>query len=124
MFATATIESQGAQHAAQQQTAGQMLMTAVLDQETGARGYFQTRDVRFLAPYGAGPTAFARALAQSRALGGADAPLQQSLLEQAQQDDLWLRGARAQIAALQQTGKRRPSPTPSPARRPSTASAL
>jgi len=34
VFATATIESQGAQHAAQQQTAGQMLMTAMLDQET------------------------------------------------------------------------------------------
>lgn len=106
VFATATIESRGALHAAQQQTAGQSLLTAMLDQETGARGYFQTRDVRFLAPYRAGQTAFASALAQSRALVGGEAPLQQSLLEQAQQDDLWLRDARAQIAALQQTGKR------------------
>ncbi len=106
VFATATIESQGALHAAERQSAGQRLLTAMLDQETGARGYFQTRDERFLAPYRAGQTAFASALAQSRALAAGDAPLQQSLLEQARQDDLWLGSARVQIAVLQHTGRR------------------
>jgi len=55
VFATATIEGRSAVHAAQQQAAGQRLLTAMLDQETGARGYFQTGELRFLAPYWSGP---------------------------------------------------------------------
>ena len=51
VFATATIERDSALHAAEQQAAGQRMLTAMLDEETGARGYFETREPRFLAPY-------------------------------------------------------------------------
>jgi diguanylate cyclase (GGDEF)-like protein len=104
VFATATIESRSAVQAAEQQTESQALLTAMLDQETGARGYFQTGDLRFLQPYWSGQSAFAAALTRSRALAGGDASLDASLLEQAQQHLAWLRAAGAQIDRLERTG--------------------
>jgi diguanylate cyclase (GGDEF)-like protein len=105
VFATATIERDSALHAYQQQVAGQRLLTAMLDEETGARGYFGTREERFLTPWYQGQTAFAAALAESRALGAGDAPLQQALTEQAQQNEQWLTAVRADIQRLRLTGR-------------------
>src|SRR5690349_19925307 len=41
---------------------GQRMLIAMLDQETGLRGFVNTRDDRFLEPYRDGRTAFERAI--------------------------------------------------------------
>ena len=106
VFASATIERDSALSAAHQQAAGQRLLTAMLDQETGARGYFQTRETRFLAPYYSGQVEFRDALAESRRLIAGDQALEQSLDQQGDQDAVWLRATGEQIADLQATGRR------------------
>ena len=106
VFATATIERDGALYAARQQVAGQRLLTAMLDEETGARGYFETREEVFLAPWHQGQIDFAGAMASSRSLGAGDAPLQQSLTEQAAQNSQWLTVVSAAITRLRRTGRR------------------
>src|SRR5438477_136476 len=63
VFATATIERDSAVHSSDQQAAGHALLAAMLDEDTGARGYFETREVRFLAPWYRGRQEFATALA-------------------------------------------------------------
>src|SRR3954452_22150272 len=44
-------------------SAGQQMLIAMLDQETGLRGYINTRDVRFLDPYRTGRTHLETAIA-------------------------------------------------------------
>ena len=63
VFATATIERDSALHASSQQAAGQRLLTAMLDEETGSRGDFETRQARFLEPWYQGQADFAAARA-------------------------------------------------------------
>lgn len=105
VFATATIERDSALHAYRQQAAAQRLLSAMLDEETGARGYLETRDERFLTPWYQGQTAFAAALADSRTLATGDPPLQQALTEQAGQNAQWLTAVRADIERLRLTGR-------------------
>jgi diguanylate cyclase (GGDEF)-like protein len=106
VFATATIERDSALHASRQQAAGQRLLAAMLDEETGSRGYFETRDARFLAPWYRGQADFAAALSTSRRLGAGDAPLLQSLSEQAGQNEQWKTRVSGDIQLLQLTGRR------------------
>ncbi|WP_455176532.1 methyl-accepting chemotaxis protein [Azospirillum melinis] len=56
-------------------------MTAMVDQETGLRGYLVSGDPAFLAPYRSGAQAFDRALAEVKSLT-ADNPQQQARLEE------------------------------------------
>lgn len=106
VFATATIERQSALHAAREQEQAQRLLTGMLDQETGARGYFETGRRPFLSPWYRGQAEFAQAFASERALAGADAPLEQSLREQALRSAQWQADVRSQIERLQRTGRR------------------
>jgi diguanylate cyclase (GGDEF)-like protein len=106
VFATATIERDTALYAYQQQAAGQRLLIAMLDEETGSRGYFETRETRFLQPWYQGQVDFATALRASRRLGAGDAPLQQSLSEQAADNSQWLGTVSRDIERLQVTGRR------------------
>jgi signal transduction histidine kinase len=55
------------------------LQGALIDQETGVRGYGLTGDVRFLQPYTAGRVTERAAAAQLRALAGRRAPLERDL---------------------------------------------
>ena len=48
----------------------QAMLTAMLDQETGLRGYLLNRRDEFLEPFRAGERSFARALTTARGLGG------------------------------------------------------
>jgi len=57
------------------------VMTAMIDQETGLRGYLVSSDPAFLEPYRAGAQAFDRALAEVKSLT-ADNPQQQGRLEE------------------------------------------
>src|SRR5215213_7664427 len=48
----------------------QAMLTAMLEQETGLRGYLLNGRSEFLEPFVAGETGFASALAEARSLGG------------------------------------------------------
>src|ERR1700733_15346660 len=76
VFAAATVARNSAVDAARQQSASELMLTAMLNQETGARGFFQTFDPVFLQPYRAGTAAFAQALSESRRYAGGDSALQ------------------------------------------------
>jgi diguanylate cyclase (GGDEF)-like protein len=98
VFATATIERDSALYAGSQEDAAHGLLTSVLDMETGARGYFETGQPRFLAPWFQGQRDFATELARSRALAAGDAPLQLSLDHQADTTASWRSVIAAAIA--------------------------
>lgn len=104
VFAAATIERTTAIDAGHQQQASQRLLTAMLDQETGARGYFDTGDVRFLQPWYQGASDFASALANSRSLAGADPTLLQALNGQAARGADWHAATQAEIVRLEGGG--------------------
>jgi diguanylate cyclase (GGDEF)-like protein len=106
VFTTATIERHSALHAGQQQQAAQNLLTGMLDQETGARGFFETAEPTFLRPWSRGRTEFLDALGRARRLTRGDAPLQQSLSEQDQLFTQWRAGVGTEIARLRLTGRR------------------
>ena len=108
VFAAATAARSSAIDADQQQSASEMMLTAMLNQETGARGYFQTFDPVFLAPYHAGVLAFAQALSESRRDAAGDAALQRALTDEAHLSARWHAAAETQIGQLQSIDK---SPT-------------
>ena len=104
-FATATIERDTALRAGTQEEAGQRLLTAMLDEETGARGFFETRELRFLGPWYQGQQQFTVALADARSLSAGDATLLQSLGEQARVGASWRGSVAIAIERLRQTGR-------------------
>jgi diguanylate cyclase (GGDEF)-like protein len=105
VFGAATVARSSAIDAAQQQSASELMLSAMLNQETGSRGYFLTRDAVFLQPYSEGTSAFAQALARSRAFAVGDSSLKRALLDQARWSGRWHVDAQAQIDRLQSTGK-------------------
>jgi diguanylate cyclase (GGDEF)-like protein len=108
VFAAATSARSSAVDAADQQSASQMMLTAMLNQETGARGYFETYDPVFLQPYRVGTSAFVQALSESRSYAGGDSALLRVLAEEAQRSYRWHAVTQAEINALQVLDK---SPT-------------
>jgi diguanylate cyclase (GGDEF)-like protein len=112
VFAAATVAGSSAIEAARQQSASEQMLTAMLNQETGARGYFQTLDPGFLEPYSAGTSAFAQALSESRRYAGGDSALQRALSDEARRGGRWHADTQAQIDRLRRVGK---SPTVSQA---------
>jgi diguanylate cyclase (GGDEF)-like protein len=100
VFATSQIERSSALHAATEQQQSDGLLTAMLDQETGARGYFQTRDTSFLEPWFSGSSRFAATLAAAQVTDRGDAELQASLIEQARIAATWHSDAEAGITAM------------------------
>jgi CHASE3 domain sensor protein len=109
VFATATIERNSALLAGNREEAGQGMLTAMLDMETGARGYFETGQPRFLQPWYQGGRDFSAELARSRSLDAADAPLVVSLAAQAADATRWRGLVSAEIAAERAGGL--PPPT-------------
>jgi diguanylate cyclase (GGDEF)-like protein len=108
VFGAATVARNSAIEAARQQSASQLMLTAMLNQETGARGYFQTFDAVFLQPYYAGTSTFRQALAQSRRYAGNDSGLQRALSDEARRSARWHADTEAEIGELQRVDR---SPT-------------
>jgi diguanylate cyclase (GGDEF)-like protein len=106
VFLTASIERKAAEHSSAQLAAAQQMLTAMLDQETGARGFFQTRDAEFLQPWFKGGADFSRALARSRSLAGGDRELRRQLGEQARIATSWHALALAEIERMRHGGAR------------------
>jgi diguanylate cyclase (GGDEF)-like protein len=105
VFATATFERNSALHASKQQAVAQRLLTGMLDQETGARGYFETQDLRFLQPWYLGRSDFLAALANARSLTSGDAALEQALSEQQETGDAWHTTIASEITRTLDTGR-------------------
>jgi diguanylate cyclase (GGDEF)-like protein len=108
VFAAGRIERNSAIHASQEQEAAQQMLSSLLDQETGARGYFETDRTRFLQPWFQGGTTFPAALATSRRLVGGDQALLAALADQAQIAASWHAMTTNQITRLRRHG---PAPT-------------
>ncbi len=89
VFVTTTVERNTALRAGTEEEASQGMLTAMLDMETGARGYFETGELRFLQPWYQGRQAFTAELAASRSLAAGDQPLQALLDQQAAESAAW-----------------------------------
>jgi CHASE3 domain sensor protein len=78
---------------------GQRMLIAMLDQETGLRGYINTRDIRFLDPYRIGRTHLETAIAdeQQNAGDAADKPRVAAQVDAARQ---WQRLAEDEVAKV------------------------
>ena len=105
VFATANVQRNAALRSAAQQVASEGLLTAMLDQETGARGFFQTGQRVFLQPWTEGTRAFGSNLAELRSLVSGNAGLQRSLTDQQRRASLWHASIQAQILTFERTGR-------------------
>jgi diguanylate cyclase (GGDEF)-like protein len=105
LYATAKIERNAALLAARQQVTAQSMLTAMLDQETGSRGFFETRQKAFLSPWESGTSEFVASLATLRALVAGNAGLETILDDQAERAGSWHAEVRGAINRLEQTGQ-------------------
>jgi diguanylate cyclase (GGDEF)-like protein len=105
VFATADLQRSTAQRGADQQQASQTLLTAMLDQETGARGYFQTHQLAFLEPWEEGTLAAVSSLATLRSLTSGNADLQPLLTDQARRANVWHLTTERAIVDEERTGR-------------------
>jgi CHASE3 domain sensor protein len=104
VFATANVQRNAALLGAREQVASQGLLTAMLDQETGARGFFQTKQRVFLQPWTQGTGAYESSFAELHSLVSGNAGLQRSLADQAVRASSWHRATQSAILALERTG--------------------
>ncbi|MBA3808763.1 MAG: diguanylate cyclase [Solirubrobacterales bacterium] len=105
VYATANVQRNAALKSAREQVASQRLLTAMLDQETGARGFFQTRQQEFLQPLTQGTRAFGSSLVELRSLLAGDSGLQQMLADQEQRAAAWHTATQAAVLALEHGGR-------------------
>lgn len=105
LFATAGIQRNAALLGARQQVAAQGMLTAMLDQETGSRGFFETRQKPFLVPWEEGTSAFTASLAALRTLELGNPGLERLLDDQAHRADLWHARVQAAISSFERTGR-------------------
>jgi diguanylate cyclase (GGDEF)-like protein len=88
-YGAGQLERDSAVTSAQRMQQSQDLLTAMLDEETGARGYFETGRRAFLAPWYRGETKFAGAVTGSRRLDAGDPQLGGNLDVQVAVADAW-----------------------------------
>src|SRR3954451_19928107 len=84
----------------------QQMLTAMLDQETGLRGYVLTADRRFLEPYRAGRTDVAAAERSILAEAAGDAALTDAIAESAQIAASWQQEAQETVDRVADRGGR------------------
>jgi len=104
VFSTAQVERDAALLGARRAAASERLLMSMLNQETGSRGYFETRDTAFLQPWAAGTGSFASSLAQIRSLVAGDDTLTDMVDDQARLATAWHAGTAAAIATLRRGG--------------------
>jgi diguanylate cyclase (GGDEF)-like protein len=104
VFATADIERNAALLGARRAAASEQLLTSMLNQETGARGFFQTREAVFLQPVAQGTAEFAQSVAELRGLVAGDPRLIHMLDDQVRRAAGWHADTEAAIATVGRTG--------------------
>jgi CHASE3 domain sensor protein len=93
-----------------QSTRTSALLTAMLEQETGPRGYVQTGLDEFLTPYRRGRAEYARV--QAKVAGAATDPAQRRLIDDQQVTArTWGQAAETAIADTRRQGRRLVEPT-------------
>ncbi len=102
---TANVQRSAVLHGARQEEASDSMLSAMLDQESGARGFYETRERAFLEPWDQGTRVFASSLAELRSLVAGNSALGRSLAEQAQRASAWHATTQAAILTLQRTGR-------------------
>ena len=105
VFAAGRIERDTAVDAGRSTLSAQSLLSAMREQESGARGYFMTRRPQFLAPWYRGATDFGVAIATSRALDAGDPALRRALTDQAQRSQAWRQEVATEIERMHVTGR-------------------
>jgi CHASE3 domain sensor protein len=105
VFATANLERNTALRSARERVASQRLLTAMLDQETGARGFFQANERSFLEPWFQGTSAFRSSMVELRLLVAEDTRLQQMLADQEQRATAWHTATQTAILTLEHSGR-------------------
>jgi diguanylate cyclase (GGDEF)-like protein len=104
VFLTGKIQRNAASLGAERQVVSQQVLTAMLDQETGARGYFQTQRPVFLQPWRDGTRAFDSGMVQMRALLEGDSTLNRMLTAEDRRGLAWHARTKAAISRLKRTG--------------------
>ena len=104
VFGAADVERHSALQSATAMQQSQRLLTAMLDQETGTRGYFDTRRPVFLQPWFQGTQNFSIALGQIRSTLGGDSELAHEVDAQARIAAAWHAVAEAQIEQFRDSG--------------------
>jgi diguanylate cyclase (GGDEF)-like protein len=105
VFATAQVERHAALLGARRATASEQMLTSMLNQETGSRGFFETRDAVFLEPWTAGTKNFGSSLAALRSLIAGDSALTAMLNDQARRASTWHATTAVAIATLRAGGR-------------------
>jgi diguanylate cyclase (GGDEF)-like protein len=103
-YAAGRIERDSAVTAGQRLQQAQSLMASMLNQETGARGYFETNRKQFLTPWYRGAFFFTQTLATSRRLSAGDSELEDALDVQAARAAAWHSAVAGEIRGQQLTG--------------------
>jgi diguanylate cyclase (GGDEF)-like protein len=107
-YGAGRLERDSAVKAAQRMQQSQDLLTAMLDEETGARGYFETGRRAFLAPWYRAEAGFASTVAASRRLDAGDPELGGNLDVQVARADAWHAAVSAEIERQLAAGHRPP----------------
>src|ERR1035441_528736 len=105
VFLTANVQRSAVEHAAQQQETSESMLNAILNQESGARGFYELHQQASLQPWHQGTSEFASSLAQLRSLVSGNSALERSLARQAKQATAWHDVTQAEILTVQRTGR-------------------
>ncbi|HWD64585.1 MAG TPA: diguanylate cyclase [Solirubrobacteraceae bacterium] len=100
VYVTAATERDTALDGANAEAQSQQLLTGMLDEETGARGFFLTRDPVFLAPWYNGTREFATTIKTARATDAGNRELLRTLNDQARLAAQWHADAQLRISRM------------------------
>jgi diguanylate cyclase (GGDEF)-like protein len=106
VYVTAATERDTASDGANAEAQSQQLLTAMLDEETGARGFFLTRDPVFLAPWYRGTQEFRTAVRMATATDSGTPKLLRALSVQELLAARWHADARVGINTMLHHGRR------------------
>jgi diguanylate cyclase (GGDEF)-like protein len=104
LVATSSIERSAANRGYQRTQTAQLLLNTMLDRETGLRGYLETGDETFLAPYTNGTATFQAAVRTARSYTRSVPSAQAAFAEQIALAQRWQGVAQSAIAQVHRVG--------------------
>jgi diguanylate cyclase (GGDEF)-like protein len=104
VYATAQVERHAALDGARRATVSEQLLTSMLNQETGARAFFETGDPVFLQPWTAGTASFGPTVATLRSLVAGDRVLTGMVVDQVRRASAWHAMTATAIAVFRRDG--------------------
>jgi diguanylate cyclase (GGDEF)-like protein len=104
LLETSSIERRAANRGYAGTQTAQALLNTMLDRETGLRGFLETGDAVFLAPYASGPSSFGTSVRQAQAYAGGVPAAERALSAQSELAARWERAANVEIAQARRVG--------------------